>query len=79
MIIEFCASNEMASYIDTLESEGFEVVAYSCLDRCEFCVLGPYAYANGTILETADPDVLLSQLRALKQEEDAFLTDADDW
>lgn len=79
MIVEICASNEMASYVDTLESEGFEIVTYSCLDRCEFCILRPYAYADGKLLETTDPEALLGLLRAMKEEEDVCLTSDDDW
>ena len=79
MIVELCASNDMASYIDLLESEGFDVVAYSCLDRCELCILRPFAFADGQLLETADPDSLLSLLRAMKAEEDALAANDDDW
>ncbi len=78
MIVEICASNELASYVDALESEGFEVVTYSCLDRCESCIAEPYAYADGKLLETTDPEALFALLRAMK-EEDVCLTSDDDW
>lgn len=66
-LLEVCASNELAARQDELESEGFEVVVYDCLDRCETCFLCPYAFANGTLIERDEIVELLQALRAQKR------------
>ncbi len=66
MIIELCEANEMASLLDILEQERFDVVTYPCLDRCEACFMGPYAYVDAKLYEADDPTTLLEMIRQVK-------------
>jgi uncharacterized protein YuzB (UPF0349 family) len=70
VIIELCESNEMALYIDTLESEGFDVVSYACLDRCARCVLFAYVFADGELVEAEEAVSVLGQIHRMKTEEE---------
>lgn len=72
MIVELCESNEMALFIDTLESEGVDVVSYACLDRCARCVLFAYAYADGALVEAQDAASVLDVIRRMKSEEEVW-------
>jgi uncharacterized protein YuzB (UPF0349 family) len=68
LLIELCASNEMADHVGELEEAGCEVVSYACLDRCERCVFSAYVYADGELLEGGNADELLLRLRALARQ-----------
>lgn len=70
-IVELCASNDMMTKVTEMEAAAMDVVSYSCLDRCAECLLGPYVYANGSIVEGTTCEDVLSALRRRKEEEDA--------
>ena len=72
MIIEICSANEMIGCIEELEKEGFEVVAYPCLDRCGNCFVTPFVYADGDLIEGIDTDAVLQVIRQMKLEDDGF-------
>lgn len=70
-LLEICAANELSQWQDALEKEGFDVVVYDCLDRCETCILCPYAFANGALVERSEVTELLDALREQKRDFDA--------
>jgi len=70
-LLEVCVSNELTHWQDVLEQEGFDVVVYDCLDRCDACILAPYAFANGVLVEGATTEDILATLREHKRAFDA--------
>ena len=58
-----------------LEAQGMEVITYPCLERCEDCLLRPYAFANGRWVERETAQELLTELLQLQETEDAPFAD----
>ena len=67
VLIELCEANEMMTVAKMLEDAHFEVMTYSCLDRCVDCANAPYALVEGIYLEGHDPHQLLTLLLDIKE------------
>ncbi len=78
MIIEICASNEMAKCLAELEAQQIDVIIYPCLDRCESCLLYAYVYANGELIERSCTQAVLDELVQIKANEDQMFVD-EEW
>lgn len=69
MIVEVCESNEIALQAEELEKHGIDVVKYSCLDRCQVCVLRAFAFVDGDLLEADSAEELLRVVLTRKDDE----------
>ncbi|MCY0901450.1 MAG: DUF1450 domain-containing protein [Firmicutes bacterium] len=74
LLIELCESNDMVTFVDEIEALGVDVVTYSCLDRCSQCLLFPYVYADGAVIERETSADVMEVIRALKKVEEAELS-----
>lgn len=76
-IIEFCASNlghgtdELMKKLD--DNPEYDVVEYSCLDRCSDCSYDPFVLVNGEFLTAASAEELEAAIEAKIKEADAWL------
>ena len=71
VIVEVCESNETVLHLQELENHGIDVVTYSCLDRCQVCVLRAFAFVDGDLLEADSAKELLGAVLARKGSEPA--------
>ena len=62
VIVEICESNEIVLLVPELEKHGIDVVTYSCLDRCQQCVLGALAFVDGSLVEADSAAQLLDAI-----------------
>lgn len=79
MLLEVCQSNEITRHIEKLEEDGFDVIVYPCLDRCERCPVFVYAYADGDLVECGRAASLIRTLRERRQTEASLLPDDEPW
>ena len=62
VIVEICESNEIVLLVEELEKHGIDVVTYSCLDRCQKCVLRAFAFVDGDLVEADSAGDLLEAI-----------------
>ena len=62
VIVEICESNEIVLLVEELEKLGIDVVTYSCLDRCQKCVLRAFAFVDGDLVEADSAGDLLEAI-----------------
>jgi len=74
LLIELCQANDMVALVGEMEALGVDVVTYSCLDRCSQCLLFPYVYADGAVIERETSADVMEVIRAFKQLDDAELS-----